>query len=64
MQTDFERAMIDLMAIERDRLLGYPSDELHMHPLDAVRKAWMELTDHGHNPDELILPEDQDRLDL
>lgn len=63
-QPAVEDALQNLLAIERDRLLGYPTGELHMRPERAVREAWDALSARGYNRDELILPDDQDRLDL
>ncbi|TKX60671.1 hypothetical protein EXE48_11910 [Halorubrum sp. ASP1] len=59
-----EEVTRDLMAIERDRLLGYRTSDLHMDPKAALNRAIAVLEAHGYDPDELILPEDQRSLDL
>lgn len=61
--SDLEEAARDLFAIERDRLLGYPPSELHMTPAQAVQNMWDILVEMGYNPDELIVPEEQDTLE-
>jgi hypothetical protein len=61
---ELEKVTRDLMAIERDRLLGYRTSDLHMDPKAALNRAIAVLEAHGYDPDELILPEDQRSLDL
>lgn len=61
---EIERVLLDFVAMERDRLLGYPSDELHRDPHNALVDGMEQLIEAGHNPDEIIFPEDQDVLDL
>ena len=36
---ELQKALTTLVAIERDRQLGYVSDELHMDPRDALQEA-------------------------
>jgi len=62
-RSDVEGALKNLFAIERDRLLGYHHD-LHMPVQEAVIDAWDTLAEHGYHRDELILPEDQEALNL
>jgi hypothetical protein len=62
--TDRDKALVNLLALERDRLLGYKTDELHMDPQEAVQQALAALEDSGYNPDDVVLPDNQERLDL
>lgn len=60
-----EEAAADLLALERDRLLGFPADELHKPPQAVVERAWHLLS--ARNPgfkDEYILRDDQQTLGL
>jgi hypothetical protein len=59
-----ESVITDLMALERDRMLGFRESELHRDPKNVIEDAVKALTRVGHNPDDLILPEDQDALEL
>lgn len=61
---DLEQVALDALAMQRDRLLGYPVDELHLDPEDALQVAWATLVNHGHDPDELIFPDDQATLEM
>ena len=56
--------LTDLIAIERDRLLGYLSSELHADPLDVLRDADDALEAIGVDPLDVIWPDDRDRLGL
>lgn len=58
-----DRALTDLVAFERDRLLGYHGD-LHRNPRAAMLDALEVLVERGYNPDEIILPDDQEQLNL
>jgi hypothetical protein len=53
-----------LMALERDRLLGFRESKLHRDPKTVIEDAVEELTRIGNNADDLVLPEDQDALEL
>jgi len=59
-----ERLLADLFAMERDRLLGFPGSELHANPQKIIQQAYDVLTACGHDPDQLVLPDDQERLGL
>ena len=59
-----ERLLADLFAMERDRLLGFPGSELHANPQEIIQQAYEVLTACGHDPDQLVLPDDQERLNL
>lgn len=63
-ETSLEAVTRDLLAIERDRLLGYAADELHMDPRSAVEMAWTVLVARGYDPDALIPPSEQTTLGL
>jgi hypothetical protein len=63
-ESEVEQALRHLLAIERDRLLGYTSGQLHMDPQTAVQDAINALERRGHDADDLILPEDQRKLNI
>lgn len=63
-EAEIERMLRHLLALERDRLLGYPSDELHMDPQVAIQDAVNALRNRGRSIDDLILPEDQQKLSI
>ncbi|MEZ3117872.1 hypothetical protein RYH80_18295 [Halobaculum sp. MBLA0147] len=54
----------ELVALERDRTLGYAPDELHTDPRDVIEEALVLLDDLDTDPDEVVFPEDQDRLGI
>ncbi|RLM94308.1 hypothetical protein [Haloarcula sp. Atlit-7R] len=58
------QALHELVAIERDRLLGYPQGELHKDPSVALQQAVNALESKGDDIDNLILPEDQEALNI
>ena len=62
MSSNLEEALQDLVAIERDRRLGYT--EFHMDQKVALENAIDALEGAGWDRDEIILPEDQEKLDL
>ena len=57
-------ALIALVAVERDRLLGYPADELHMDPEDALAQGIDSLVAEGFDIDQIVLPDDREKLGL
>lgn len=57
-------ALRHLVAIERDRALGYPSDELHMEPKDAIVEGMKALDTLGDDPDDIVWPDDQETLGI
>lgn len=57
-------ALRNLVAIERDRCLGYPEGELHMAPERAVKEAKEALEEHGERTDELLYPKALDSLGI
>jgi len=61
---EIERVLLDFIAIERDRLLGYSSGEFHREPRDALVDGMWQLIEAGHDPDEIIFPDDQEKLNL
>ena len=61
---DLEQVALDALALHRDRLLGYPVEDLHLDPADALQVTWATLVNHGHDPDNLILPDDQTALEM
>jgi hypothetical protein len=58
------RTLGHLMALERDRMLGYSEGELHTDPLRIVVDAVSVLESKGQHPEELIMPEDREKLGL
>lgn len=62
--TELKRIVRHLVALERDRMLGYPRSELHRQPEIVVEDALRLLDELGENIDEIVNPEDQDALDL
>lgn len=58
------RVLRDLVALERDRSLGYPESELHMDPLKALRQADDALEILGEDPEDIIWPDDRELLNL
>lgn len=58
------RLVRELLALERDRLLGFPEDELHRPPRDVIEDTLGVLTTRGWDPDEVVLPDDQTNLGL
>lgn len=63
-ENNIQRALQDLVAIERDRRLGYPVSDLHKSPVDAIIDGATALHELGIDPDEVILPEDQEKLEI
>lgn len=61
-ESEIKQTLRHLLSIERDRLLGY--QEFHMSPQSAVQEAVDALRHRGENIDELVLPEDQQKLDI
>lgn len=59
-----EDALNNLIAIERDRLLGYPSSELHMQPETALTVALTALDEQGRDVEFLIMQDDQAALPI
>lgn len=60
-----QQALQNLIAIIRDRRLGYQEDELHMPPEDAIADALRVLRDEfGTDPEEVVWPDDQDILGI
>jgi len=64
MNDDVEHALTTLVAIERDRCLGYPESELHTDPTAAIQEALDALENDGRNTDQIVFPDDKDRLGL
>lgn len=63
-KSDIQQALRNLMAIERDRLLGYPPAELHQDPKAALQEAVDALEANGEDIDNLIVPSDQETLGI
>jgi len=63
-EAEIEETLRHLLGLERDRLLGYPADELHMDPQTAIQDAVNVLRSRGEGVDDLILPEDQQKLNI
>jgi len=63
-QSDLQQALRSLVAIERDRLLGYPPAELHQDPKAVLQEAVNALEASGEDIDELIVPGDQETLGI
>lgn len=61
---DLIDALQHLIAIERDRMLGYPTDELHMHPKEAIKDGLGALQDHGVDPADVVWEDDRELLDI
>lgn len=61
---DVKQPLIDLIAIIRDRQLGYPSEDIHMDPVDAIENGLEVLDELGTNPDEVVFPDDQETLGI
>lgn len=61
---ELKELLRSFVAMERDRLLGYPGDELHADPHAEVERAVAVLERCGDDPDEIIWPEDQEALGL
>lgn len=61
---ELEEALRNLFAIERDRLQGYQTSELHMDPYEALSQAEDVLVQVGYHPDDLILPAEREKLGL
>lgn len=62
---DLTESLRALVAIERDRLLGYHTDELHMEPQRAIEHALAALDDAGdRTTDELVTEETADILGI
>ena len=59
-------ALIDLIALERDRQLGYPQDHLHMRPEHAIENALNVIERHhdGIGPEAIVQPDDAETLGL
>lgn len=58
------RALRNLVAIERDRQLRYPFGELHMNTRTALVDGVKALNELGDDPNDIISPEDQERLGI
>lgn len=61
---DLRRLLRDFVAMERDRELGFPGDELHRWPRQAIVEALELLETLGDDPDEIVWPEDQETLGI
>jgi len=61
---DIQRIIEQLVALERDRLLGYQSDELHEDPKTVLSDALDTLEQHGADTDKVVMPEDKQALGL
>jgi len=61
---DVREVLTDLIALERDRELGYPSDELHAPPRRVLQRSLDVLSDYGVDPSEIVWDEDADSLGL
>lgn len=61
---ELKRIVRHLVALERDRMLGYPRGELHRQPEVVVEDALLLLDRLGEDVDDIVFPEDQDALDL
>lgn len=63
-KSPLEDALNNLIAMERDRLLGYPSSELHMQPETALKIALTALDEQGRDVEFLIMQDDQAALPI
>lgn len=54
----------ELVALERDRELGYSRDELHKDPKTVIEEALSVLDELDEDPDDVIFPDDQEKLDI
>ena len=61
---EVKRALRDLIALERDRCLGYAYEDLHMPAEEAIEAGLAALDQLGSDPDTVVLPDDQEKLDL
>lgn len=57
-------ALCNLIVIERDRQLGYRESELHLDPKEALRQADKALEELGVDPEDVIWPDDREKLGL
>lgn len=64
MTDDVKKALRNLIAIERDRQLGYPHEDLHMDPTQAIVEGLDALEELGDDPNEIVWPEDQETLGI
>jgi hypothetical protein len=62
MRDDVRDALIDLIALERDRELGYPKNELHMRPEQAIENGLTVIDQHSDMHVEDIVEPDEARL--
>jgi hypothetical protein len=59
-----KQALRNLIAIERDRLMGYPSDELHMSPRKAMENGMVALEELGEDATDVVWEGDRERIGL
>jgi hypothetical protein len=62
MRDEVRDALIDLLALERDRELGYPKHELHMRPEQAIENGLTVIDQHADLHVEDIVDPDEARL--
>lgn len=56
--------LADLIALERDRELGFKAGELHREPQAVLQEACKLVAALDYNPDDVVLPEDQETLGI
>lgn len=61
---DIDTVLRDCVAIQRDRMLGYPPDQLHTDPRHILTAALQILVTRGADLDTLVAPADQDKLPI
>lgn len=58
------QALRNLIAIERDRRLGYAPDELHMDPVKALENGMVALEELGEDATDVVWEDDREALGL
>jgi len=65
MRDEVRDALIDLIALERDRELGYPTNELHMRPEQAIENGLTVIDQHSDlHVEDIVEPEEARLLGL
>lgn len=59
-----KQVLIDLIALERDRELGFPTGELHKNPRYVLRQSDEALRSLDHDPTEVIWEDDRKALGI
>lgn len=58
------QALRNLIAIERDRRLGYAYEDLHMDPVKALENGMVALDELGEDPCDVVWERDRENLGL